>query len=415
EQTAVAPEQTAVAPEQAAVTPGQTTVDENLECPNDTDPEPHKNLNTSETELLGAASTSEHVFLQEELPGRAEDIEVTEKVSTVLNTPLDPPQVLLALRDGLCARDLRDDSSSSSDSDSSSSCVALATVLGDVEDDDEYEGFRTGKKPSPIKTVDEILPEELPPVEDLSVVLPEQAEIVPLGTVTSIIEQLVIIQSMKDTPPLKDDSVIFNSDRLAVGKVFEVFGPVSSPFYVMRFNSERDIIERDVKLKDSLFYAPSLTDYTLYILTEQLQQLKGSDASWKNDQEPPPEALDFSDDEEEQTMKRKKKKAQKRERDGDTYPRPQTSQRPLHQSRPCEQWPPHLNMTSLTTTPHPSPSTTTPTLPPTRHSPLPTTLPLLPHICPTPGLPPHTPTTPCLSLTCPLPLHLHMLAPNFPY
>lgn len=29
----------------------------------------------------------------------------------------------------------------------------------------------------------------------------------------------VIIQSLKDTPPLTDDSVIFTSDRLAVGKV----------------------------------------------------------------------------------------------------------------------------------------------------------------------------------------------------
>ncbi|XP_071244890.1 H/ACA ribonucleoprotein complex non-core subunit NAF1-like, partial [Salvelinus alpinus] len=117
-----------------------------------------------------------------------------------------------------------------------------------------------------------------------------------------------IIQSLKDTPPLKDDSVIFNSDRLAVGKVFEVFGPVSSPFYVLRFNTESDITERGVKLNDSMFYAPSLTDYTLYILTEQLRRLKGSDASWKNDQEPPPEALDFSDDEAEHKMKKKKKK-----------------------------------------------------------------------------------------------------------
>ena len=55
-------------------------------------------------------------------------------------------------------------------------------------------------------------------------------------------------------------------------QVFEVFGPVSSPFYVLRFNSESDIAERGVKLKDSMFYAPSLTDYTLYILTEQLRK-----------------------------------------------------------------------------------------------------------------------------------------------
>ncbi|XP_029600077.1 H/ACA ribonucleoprotein complex non-core subunit NAF1 [Salmo trutta] len=281
--------------------------------------------------------------------------------------PQDLPQVLLTLQDGVCVRDQRDgvcvrdqrdgvcvrvqrdgsSSSSDSDSDSSSSGVTLAVVLGQADDeDDDDEGFSRTKKPCSIKTLDEILPEELPAVEELTVVLPEEAEILPLGSVTSIIQQLVIIQSFKDTPPLKDDSVIFNSDRLAVGKVFEVFGPVSSPFYVLRFNSESDITERGVKLKDSMFYAPSLTDYTLYILTEQLRRLKGSDASWKNDQEPPPEALDFSDDEAEQKMKRKKKKGnvQKSERergqradpqpDRDSVTRPQMSQRPLQQSRP---------------------------------------------------------------------------------
>eukprot|EP00063_Salmo_salar_P062600 XP_014037435.1 PREDICTED: H/ACA ribonucleoprotein complex non-core subunit NAF1 isoform X3 [Salmo salar] len=148
--------------------------------------------------------------------------------------PRDLPQVLLTLQDGV--RDQRDGSSSSSDSDSdsSSSGVTLAVVLGQADDeDDDDEGFSRTRKPCSIKTLDETLPEELPAVEELTVVLPEEAEILPLGSVTSIIQQLVIIQSFKDTPPLKDDSVIFNSDRLAVGKVFEVFGPVSSPFYVL--------------------------------------------------------------------------------------------------------------------------------------------------------------------------------------
>ncbi|XP_045568356.1 H/ACA ribonucleoprotein complex non-core subunit NAF1 [Salmo salar] len=152
---------------------------------------------------------------------------------TPQDDPPGSPQVLLTLQDGV--RDQRDGSSSSSDSDSdsSSSGVTLAVVLGQADDeDDDDEGFSRTRKPCSIKTLDETLPEELPAVEELTVVLPEEAEILPLGSVTSIIQQLVIIQSFKDTPPLKDDSVIFNSDRLAVGKVFEVFGPVSSPFYV---------------------------------------------------------------------------------------------------------------------------------------------------------------------------------------
>lgn len=342
---------------------------EELELNNGTSTEHREEGCTAETEPRGLTSVTSDSRLPGELTGGAEEMEVTGNLDSVssselgdgtthtnllqdppqdvsLDPPQDLPQVLLTLQDGV--RDQRDGSSSSSDSDSdsSSSGVTLAVVLGQADDeDDDDEGFSRTRKPCSIKTLDETLPEELPAVEELTVVLPEEAEILPLGSVTSIIQQLVIIQSFKDTPPLKDDSVIFNSDRLAVGKVFEVFGPVSSPFYVLRFNSESDITERGVKLKDSMFYAPSLTDYTLYILTEQLRRLKGSDASWKNDQEPPPEALDFSDDEAEQKMKRRKKgNVQKSERergqradpqpDRDSVTRPQMSQRPLQQSRP---------------------------------------------------------------------------------
>ncbi|GCB80644.1 hypothetical protein scyTo_0016297 [Scyliorhinus torazame] len=43
-------------------------------------------------------------------------------------------------------------------------------------------------------------------------------------------------------------------------------------------------------------------------LNRERRRDKGSDASWRNDQEPPREALDFSDDEKEREAKQKKKK-----------------------------------------------------------------------------------------------------------
>lgn len=78
--------------------------------------------------------------------------------------------------------------------------------------------------------------------------LPEEAELQPAGTVTSIVQQLgnymflmrrerfcfvkvhtffsfllfvsaVIVQSLKDTSPLTDDSILFTSERMSVGKV----------------------------------------------------------------------------------------------------------------------------------------------------------------------------------------------------
>lgn len=44
----------------------------------------------------------------------------------------------------------------------------------------------------------------------------------------------------------------------------------------------------------------------------QLQKLKGTDASWLDDVEPPPEAQEFSDDEAEREMKKKKRQRKPR-------------------------------------------------------------------------------------------------------
>ncbi|XP_006892834.1 PREDICTED: H/ACA ribonucleoprotein complex non-core subunit NAF1-like [Elephantulus edwardii] len=195
-------------------------------------------------------------------------------------------------------------SSSSSSSLSSSSRMSLPPVLSDGEDDllNEKEN-----KNFPLKTKDELLLDELPSVEELTIILPEDIELKPLGVVSSIIEQLVIIESLTCVPPVNEDTVIFRSDRQAAGKIFEIFGRVAHPFYVLRYNSSEHIESKGIKIKDTMYFAPSMKDFTQYIFTEKLKQEKGSDASWKNDQEPPLEALDFSDDEKETEAKQRRK------------------------------------------------------------------------------------------------------------
>uniref|UniRef100_G3T3A9 H/ACA ribonucleoprotein complex subunit n=1 Tax=Loxodonta africana TaxID=9785 RepID=G3T3A9_LOXAF len=206
------------------------------------------------------------------------------------------------------------DSDTDSDSDSSSSFVgeglvseehmSLPPVLSDGEDNLQVE---KENKNFPLKTKDELLLDELPSVEELTIILPEDIELKPLGMVSSIIEQLVIIESMSSVPPVNEDTVIFRSDRQAAGKIFEIFGRVAHPFYVLRFNSSEHIESKGIKIKDTMYFAPSMKDFTQYVFTEKLKQERGSDASWKNDQEPPPEALDFSDDEKETEAKQRKK------------------------------------------------------------------------------------------------------------
>ncbi|XP_015716457.1 H/ACA ribonucleoprotein complex non-core subunit NAF1 [Coturnix japonica] len=202
------------------------------------------------------------------------------------------------------------DSESDTDSDSSSTTSSSSSSPSVVSDDDDDHPNEKDNRTHCVRTKDELPLDELPPVEDLNVILPDNVELKLFGTVSSIIEQLVIIESLRGLPPINEESIIFKEDRQAAGKVFEVFGPVQHPFYVLRFNSSEHIKARGINVKDNMYFAPSVEDFTQYIFAEKLQQEKGSDASWKNDQEPPPEALDFSDDEKEREAKQKKKKPQ---------------------------------------------------------------------------------------------------------
>ncbi|KAI4901549.1 hypothetical protein NFI96_013087 [Prochilodus magdalenae] len=206
-----------------------------------------------------------------------------------------------------------DSSSSTSSSSSSSTSGVMSSLMNDLDQDEDQEDRQApGKKPQPVKTQDELLIEDLPAVENLSISLPEGTEMETIGVISSIIDQLVIVESKKDSRPLNDESVLFDKDRFAIGKVFEVFGPVCQPYYVLRFNSHQDIEQRSLGIGEPVFFAPKIKDFTDYVFVEELNRAKGSDASWKNDQEPPPEALDFSDDEQERLAKQKLKE-QKRQ------------------------------------------------------------------------------------------------------
>ena len=133
----------------------------------------------------------------------------------------------------------------------------------------------------------------------------------------------VVVKSLPDTAAVDLDSVLFlEKGSRALGRVFDVFGPVSRPFYAVRFvsnaetsvipsvlspifpsptnfkqhpytlslnfrfNSAKDIEESGVRAGQRVFMAPR-TEHTAFVLLGQLLQLKGTDASWKADEEVP--------------------------------------------------------------------------------------------------------------------------------
>jgi rRNA processing protein Gar1 len=213
-------------------------------------------------------------------------------------------------------------SSDDSSSDVENSAAKKATVkskkfvpvrIDDVasgESDDEEKGERLNQVKY-IKTKDEITFDELPAPERIDLVLDPGIKLEKIGRVISKVDKLVVIQSIinesrESSPPLDEDTILFDSNRKALGKIFEIFGPVNNPFYSLRFASLTEIEERALDLNtDSSVYVAQSAEYTKFIFNvEEIRQMKGSDASWSNDNEPPVDCLEYSDDEQEREAKR---------------------------------------------------------------------------------------------------------------
>lgn len=101
----------------------------------------------------------------------------------------------------------------------------------------------------------------------------------------------------------------------ALGKIFDVFGPVNKPHYAVRFNDSEHIKKFNIFIKEPVFCAPE-TEYSSFVLVSQLLLMKGSDASWKHNNEPPQEFVDYSDDEAEKLAKKSRKKKKQKTNDG---------------------------------------------------------------------------------------------------
>ncbi|RWS10143.1 H/ACA ribonucleoprotein complex non-core subunit NAF1-like protein [Dinothrombium tinctorium] len=202
----------------------------------------------------------------------------------------------------------------SSHDDSSSSSLFSSSEIED--NDSETEACDNVSKQELVKkmprTKGELTVYDLPPIETLSIEVSVE-QLFHIGRVASIVDILVVVQSFKRMPVMNLDSILFLKDCKPLGRVFDVFGPVVEPLYSVRFNSEEEIKQRDVVVDMPVYIAPDyqspITDYVFY---QHLLAMKGSDASWKHNHEPPEEFLDFSDDEEERMSKLKAKAKRKR-------------------------------------------------------------------------------------------------------
>ena len=229
--------------------------------------------------------------------------------------------------------------SSSDESDHNVSVVSIVDIADDIEDDegDERDENQATKKKSRMLEALGII--DLPPIEDLTITVPHE-ECIPIGKISNIIDTLAIISANKGTPAIDLDSVLFlEQGSKTLGRVFDVFGPVSEPLYMVRFNTTDDIVNKEIKIGLDVFYAPR-TRHTAFVFLDSLIKMRGSDASWEHDQEPPEGCLDYSDDEEERRAKaalRMRKSGASGDQQTVTNSRKNKRQRPDHPRHPATQ------------------------------------------------------------------------------
>ncbi|XP_060522021.1 H/ACA ribonucleoprotein complex non-core subunit NAF1 [Cylas formicarius] len=181
------------------------------------------------------------------------------------------------------------------------------------------------------------IPDEdlLPPVPDfsqLNINLLEN-DFMLIGQVVGIVNKLVTIEAFPNTPAFDVETFLFinhESTKKPIGEIFDILGPVSAPMYTVRFNSLMDIENLGLKQGVKIFAAPK-SQYSKYVFVSQLMKMKGSDASWLNDEEPPPELLEFSDDEQEMQARKSAKRAHIKRAHNDSFTRHQQYEKAMNQ------------------------------------------------------------------------------------
>lgn len=101
---------------------------------------------------------------------------------------------------------------------------------------------------------------------------------------------------------MNEGSIVWlTKERVPLGFIDEVFGPVKTPYYLVRYNDEADIPEGATESAE----VSAVSEFVTYV-TDKDPELykKGYDASGCNDEELSGEEIEFSDDEAEAAYKK---------------------------------------------------------------------------------------------------------------
>ena len=163
-----------------------------------------------------------------------------------------------------------EDESSTSSSEDEEEEHNLVEMGGDDYDEDD-EGAYVFKPADIPKSKHEISLLEVPASKE-DIKIDPQLQLHPAGVIDNIVEGFVVIKgkdcnviksfftntlqtkAIPGQSPLNIDSVLCFEDRLPLGRIFEVFGPVPSPFYSVHYESIPSVTD-----KVTLAHSPTLS------------------------------------------------------------------------------------------------------------------------------------------------------------
>ncbi|KAF6996677.1 hypothetical protein CFC21_012989, partial [Triticum aestivum] len=165
----------------------------------------------------------------------------------------------------------------------------LMVGVDDGDDDETPKG--------PIKSKHEV--EVLPPVPNIEVQLEPHHKALPVGTITAIMGERVIVEGSVEHSPLTEGSILWITEsRTPLGIVDEIFGPVKNPYYLVRYNSAEEV-PAGISAGTTVCFVAEFADH---ILNMKELYAKGYDESADHDEEA--DEPEFSDDEQEAEYKR---------------------------------------------------------------------------------------------------------------
>ncbi|KAM0843666.1 hypothetical protein ACQ4PT_057554 [Festuca glaucescens] len=162
------------------------------------------------------------------------------------------------------------------------------------DDDDEEEEALTGRINSKHEA------EILPPVPKIEIQLEPHHKALPVGTISSIMGERVIVEGSVQHNPLNEGSILWITEsRTPLGIVEELFGAVKNPYYLLRYNSVEEV-PAGISAGTAVSF---VTEFADHILNVKELYTKGYDESGDHveDETDDPE---FSDDEKEAEYKR---------------------------------------------------------------------------------------------------------------